>query len=90
MDIIPIQAFAVLCERVFSFVKETMAPRQSCIAINLMEALQLLKTSVWNSGSLDFTSGLNYAEELKEMETKESINSHVLEDVHSFAWSLVV
>jgi hypothetical protein len=90
MDIIPIQASAVPCERVFSSAKETMAPRRSRIAIDLMEALQLLKFSVRNGGSLDFTSGLDYAEELEEMETKESVNSHVPEDVHSFARSLVV
>ena len=54
-----------------------------------MEALQLLKFSVRNGGSLDFTSGLDYADELEEMETKESVYSQVPEDVHSFVRSLI-
>jgi hypothetical protein len=89
MDITPIQASAVPCERVFSSAKETMVPRRSRISSDLMEALQLLKFSVRNGGSLDFTSGLNYTEELEEMETKETVQGQVPEDVHSFVRSLI-
>jgi hypothetical protein len=39
MDIIPIQASSVPCERVFSSGKETMAPRRRRISAKLMEAL---------------------------------------------------
>jgi hypothetical protein len=68
MDVLPIQASAVPCERVFSSAKETMAPRQSRIFPDLMEALQLLKFTLRNGRSLDFTSGLGYMDELREME----------------------
>ena len=46
MDIIPIQASSVPCERVFSSGKETMAPWRRRITPNLMEALQMLKYSI--------------------------------------------
>ena len=46
MDIIPIQASSVPCERVFSSGKETMAPRRRRISAKLMEALQILKYSI--------------------------------------------
>jgi hypothetical protein len=46
MDIIPIQASSVPCERVFSSGKETMAPWRRHISAKLMEALQILKYSI--------------------------------------------
>jgi len=88
MDVLPIQASAVPCERVFSSAKETMAPRRSRIAPNLMEALQLLKFTLRNGGSLDFTSGLGYKDELHEMENGESEQHKVPEDITSFVKSL--
>ena len=49
MDIIPIQASSVPCERVFSSGKATMAPWRSRISGELMESLQILtpRRSSW-------------------------------------------
>jgi uncharacterized membrane protein YukC len=68
MDIIPIQASSVPCERVFSSGKETMAPRRRRISANLMEALQMLKYSIKKGRPLNFTQGMRWAEELTEFE----------------------
>lgn len=46
MDVLPVQASAVACERVFSSSKETCTLRRSRILPKLMEALQMLKYSV--------------------------------------------
>jgi len=89
MDVLPIPASAVLCERVFSSAKETMAPQQSRISPNLMEALQLLKFTLQNGRSLDFTSGLDYMDELNEMEKGESRQNDIPEDIASFVRSLL-
>ena len=89
MDVLPIQASAVPCERVFSSAKETMAPRRSRISPDLMEALQLLKFTLRNGRSLDFTSGLGYMDELREMEESVSEQNDVPEDITSFVQSLL-
>ena len=89
MDILPIQASAVPCERIFSSAKETMAARRNRIFPDLMEALQLLKFTLRNGRSLDFTSGLGYMDELHEMERQESEKNDVPEDVTSFIQSLL-
>jgi hypothetical protein len=68
MDILPIQASAVPCERVFSSGKETMAPRRNRISPELMEALQMLKFSIRQGRGLDFTEGTSWNDELKELE----------------------
>jgi hypothetical protein len=68
MDIIPIQASSVPCERVFSSGKETMAPRRRRIVPQLMEMLQLLKFSYHKVQPLNFTEGMRWDEELKELE----------------------
>ena len=68
MDIIPIQASSVPCERVFSSGKETMALRRRRITANLMEALQMLKYSIKKGRPLNFTQGMRWAEELTEFE----------------------
>ncbi|PCH42723.1 hypothetical protein WOLCODRAFT_35289, partial [Wolfiporia cocos MD-104 SS10] len=43
MDILPIQASSVPCERVFSSGKETTVPCQNRLSPEMMEALQMLK-----------------------------------------------
>ena len=68
MDIIPIQASSVPCERVFSSGKETMTPRRGRISADLMESLQLLKYSFKKGRSLDFTAGMSWRAELKAFE----------------------
>ena len=70
MDIIPIQASSVACERVFSSGKQTMTPRRSRISAKLMEALQILKFSI-RKGTKDETlkfTDMTWKEELKEFE----------------------
>jgi hypothetical protein len=68
MDIIPIQASSVPCERAFSSGKETMTPRRGRISPQLMEALQMLKYSIKKGRPLNFTQGMSWTEELKEFE----------------------
>lgn len=43
MDILPAQASAVPCERLFSSAKETCTLRRNRISTGLLEALQMLK-----------------------------------------------
>ena len=52
MDILPAQASAVPCERLFSSSKETCTPRRNRLTSDLMEALQTLKFS-FRSEALD-------------------------------------
>jgi hypothetical protein len=81
MDIAPIQASSVPCERVFSSGKETMAPRRRRIKPALMEKLQMLKFSI-RKGTLNFTEGLSWAEELIEME--ELQKDHIPADMWTY------
>jgi hAT family protein len=67
MDVIPIQASSVACERVFSSGKQTMTPRRGRISALLMEALQILKFSLRKEAPLKF-SDMTWKEELKEFE----------------------
>jgi hAT family C-terminal dimerisation region len=73
MDIIPIQASSVPCERVFSSGKQTMAPRRGRLSAKVMEALQLLKFSIRKGRPLKFTEGMSWSEELKEFEMLATI-----------------
>jgi hAT family C-terminal dimerisation region len=68
MDIIPIQASSVPCERVFSSGKETMAPQRRHISPKLMESLQMMKYSIWKGRPLNFTQGMRWNDELIEFE----------------------
>jgi hypothetical protein len=65
-----------------------MAPRRSRITPELMEALQILKFSIRSGASLDFTSFLNYADELEEMELGASLHNEMPENVNVFMRSL--
>jgi hypothetical protein len=75
MDIIPIQASSVLCEQVFSSGKATMAPQRGCISAPLMEALQILKFSIWKGRPLKFTEKMAWDEELEKFELNAWIAS---------------
>ncbi|KAF5383852.1 hypothetical protein D9615_003798 [Tricholomella constricta] len=57
MDVLPAQASAVPCERVFSSSKETSTVRRSRLSPKLMEALQILKFS-YKQERLSFTDDL--------------------------------
>ena len=84
MDILPIQASSVPCERVFSSAKETMAPRRNRISTKMMEALQILKYSLRYGRDLNFTEGLNWDDELTEMESSHRAQLHIPDDFDSF------
>ena len=84
MDILPIQASAVPCERVFSSGKETMTARRNRISPELMEALQVLKYSVRNGQALNFTAGMEWNDELKELENHDMHLQQIPEDINSF------
>jgi hypothetical protein len=84
MDVLPIQASAVPCERVFSSGKETMTARRNRISPELMEALQVLKYSVRNGQALNFTAGMEWNDELKELENSDTHSQQIPEDINSF------
>lgn len=62
MDVLPAQASAVPCERVFSSSKETSTLRRSRLSPQVMEALQILKFSI-RGDRLSFTEDLLACEE---------------------------
>jgi hypothetical protein len=90
MDILPIQASAVPCERVFSSAKETMTPRRNRISPELMEMLQILKFSIKNGRSLNFTKGLDWADEWDELEFNAELQNSNPEDITSYIRSIEV
>jgi hypothetical protein len=71
MDILPIQASSVPCERVFSSSKETITARRNALSPRLVEALQLLKYATKQGRGISFIEGLEAAEELAELEKRE-------------------
>jgi hypothetical protein len=73
MDILPIQASSVPCERVFSSSKETTTARRNKLHPHLVEALQILKYGRKHSKGLSFTEGLDEKEKLAELEGYEDI-----------------
>lgn len=62
LDVLPVQASAVPCERVFSSSKETCTLRRNRISSSLLEALQVLKYS-YKQDRLDFMTGYLAKEE---------------------------
>jgi hAT family C-terminal dimerisation region len=87
MDVLPIPASAVPCERVFSSAKETMKLRRNRISDHLMEALQILKFSIRKGTGINFTAGWKLEDELKELELKTQMESP--EDIQLFIKDLV-
>jgi hypothetical protein len=62
MDVLPAQASAVPCERVFSSSKERCTLRRNRVSRVLLEALQVLKYS-YRSERLSFVEDLSIAKE---------------------------
>jgi hypothetical protein len=83
MDILPIQASSVPCERVFSSSKETTTARRSSLSPNLVEALQVLKFERRQARTLTFTEGLDKDEEVAELEALEEGRAADDEDLSS-------
>jgi hypothetical protein len=86
MDILPIQASSVPCERVFSSSKETVTARRNSLSPKLMEALQLLKFSTKQGRGVSFTKGLDKDEELTELVEEEE--AEAVEELHEYFHSL--
>lgn len=89
MDILPIQASSVPCERVFSSSKETTTARRNKLSPQLVEALQVLKFEHKHnktSKTLNFTAGLDMDDEMKELETIEE--AQPVEDLDGLFQSL--
>jgi hypothetical protein len=89
MDILPIQGSAVPCERVFSSSKETMSARRNRISPELMEALQMLKFAAkkgrgFGNYSLNFTAGMDWVDELSELELTATARARAEEDLPSY------
>jgi len=55
LDILPVQAYSVPCERAFSSSKETGIMRRSLLSASMLEVLQVLK-HLYKQKRLDFTS----------------------------------
>ena len=62
MDVLPVQATAVPCERVFSSSKETCTLRRSQLGPTTIEMLQVLKY-LYQQEQLNFTTGILATEE---------------------------
>ena len=72
LDILPIQASAVPCERVFSSSKETCTARRSRTTPELMEALQVLKYHFRQRDPLNFMVGMTKKEEIEELKREQA------------------
>ena len=54
-----------------------------------MEMLQILKFSIRNGHSLNFTQGMDWDDELDELEFHAELQTHNPEDVNSFIHSII-
>ncbi len=72
MDVLPIQASSVPCERVFSSSKETITARRNSLGPPLVEALQLLKYTAKQGRGISFIEGLDKDEEIADLEKREA------------------
>jgi len=82
MDILPIQASSVPCERVFSSSKETITARRNSLGPSLVEALQLLKYATKKGRGISFVEGLEKGEEYNVLELREE--GEAVEDLNSY------
>lgn len=89
MDILPIQGSSVPCERIFSSAKQTLTDRRSRILPELMEALQMLKYSVKQGRSLNFTVGSSWDDERAAMQKLMEIHSDAPENLKAYQEFLV-
>ncbi|KAJ7894903.1 hypothetical protein B0H14DRAFT_2334233, partial [Mycena olivaceomarginata] len=77
LDVLPAQASAVPCERVFSSSKETDVLRRGSLSPTVIEMLQILKF-IYRKGRISFTEGWVATEE--EL-TVIDVNPNVLEEL---------
>jgi len=86
MDILPIQASSVPCERIFSLSKETTTARRNKLHPTLVEALQILKILRKDAATLNFTAGFDRDEEMSKLEgcENEPPTDDLLSYLHNF------
>lgn len=89
MDILPIQGSSVPCERVFSSAKETLTDRRSRVQPELMEGLQMLKYSVKQGRSINFTAGSSWKDDEVVMERLMGVDLDVPESLKAYQDYLV-
>jgi hypothetical protein len=82
MDILPIQASSVPCERVFSSSKETITAKRNSLSPRVVEALQIMKYATKQGRGISFVQGLEREEEVKELEEWEQGQS--VEDLKAY------
>lgn len=87
MDLIPIQATSVPCERIFSASKETTTARRNLLGPKIMEAIQILKFQAKNIEELSFTEGLKEVDEMNELEKEEEATP--VEDLRDYLKDIV-
>lgn len=78
MDILPIQASSVPCERVFSSATLTITPRRNRLGNDIVEATQMLKYSAKDDPTaeeLNFTGEFSEEAVLKEMEEHDKVRN---------------
>ncbi|KAF5343710.1 hypothetical protein D9758_016511 [Tetrapyrgos nigripes] len=80
LDILPIQASSVPCERVFSSSSDTDTKKRNRISPELNEALQMLKYTLRRGNSISFTAGTSPEEELATLKELLAEKSDELED----------
>jgi hypothetical protein len=78
LDVLPVQASSIPCERAFSSSKETCVMRRSLLSTGMLEVLQVLK-QLYKAERLDFTSSWIANEEDYSIEkaTEAAINELV-------------
>lgn len=86
MDLLPVQATSVPCERVFSASKETATARRNRLAPKIMEATQILKFQAKYKRELSFTEGLEEKDQLHDLE--ESEVERPVDDIRAFLNSM--
>ncbi|KAF5358776.1 hypothetical protein D9758_008518 [Tetrapyrgos nigripes] len=74
LDVLPVQASAVPCERAFSSSKQTDTDHRSRLSPIMMEVLQILK-AIYHDDRLDFTkSWVAKSSEMEETEEEVTVN----------------
>lgn len=84
MDVLPIQASSVSCERVFSSAKETDTLRRSCLSPLMMEVLQFLKQS-YKRDLLNFTTEWLVSEDslTSDIPSDNTFTGHARQEMHN-------
>ena len=77
LDVLPIQALAVPCERTFSSSKETCALRRSLLSASTLKVLQVLK-QLYKDEQLRFVSHLLAKEDDYEIDHATEVAIHEL------------